>query len=580
MKVGFREFGIAFALLVLCVVLLPRAHAQGAYRIAGKVVSSTTGTPLGRAKVTIADVQNRERTASVITGDDGLFAFANLPAGKYSLTAGRRGFVESSYMQHANYSTAIATGAEADSEHLVFRLTPQAVMTGRVVDEVGEPVRRARLTLYKQEQVTGIGQVRPVATARTDDRGTYEFAELAAGDYILSVSARPWYAVNPRSMRIGGGASSTRNSDGSFSTQTRESTVMTPEALPGYDVAYPATYYPDVTDSEDATPIPLLVLERLTVDMHLNPVPALRVMIRASNSPEHGFVMPQITRRSFDSSENLMTTFMDSRPQDDPEEFRQGLVNILGPGEVELVGIPPGKYMMRLPGTPGQAGAQSEVELTQDGQDVTPSASETAGDAKFAVRIAGETQVPQGLMLALRTPERRVVRAAPVDAQGKCDMRDVPPGKYDLLAATPKINYAVSAMAINGIESRGRVVEMAGGSSIDATLTLIAGQATVQGVAERDSKPIAGAMIVLVPKDPDGHLELFRRDQSDSDGTFSLRNVVPGEYTVLAIEDGWDLHWSEPGVIEHYVPKGQRVVVATSERGTVRLDEAVEVEAK
>jgi len=121
---------------------------------------------------------------------------------------------------------------------------------------------------------------------------------------------------------------------------------------------------------------------------------------------------------------------------------------------------------------------------------------------------------------------------------------------------------------------------MAGGNSIDAAVTIVAGKATVQGVANRQGKAMAGAMIVLVPKDPDGHLELFRRDQSDSDGTFSLPNVIPGEYTVVAIEDGWDLHWSEPGVIEHYVPKGQKVVVPANERGTVRLAGAVEVREK
>ncbi len=49
-------------------------------------------------------------------------------------------------------------------------------------------------------------------------------------------------------------------------------------------------------------------------------------------------------------------------------------------------------------------------------------------------------------------------------------------------------------------------------------------------------------MIALVPRDPDADRELFRRDQSDLDGTFSLGNVIPGEYTVVAIENGWDLN--------------------------------------
>jgi len=68
-------------------------------------------------------------------------------------------------------------------------------------------------------------------------------------------------------------------------------------------------------------------------------------------------------------------------------------------------------------------------------------------------------------------------------------------------------------------------------------------------------------MIVLVPKDPENNRDRFRRDQSDFDGTFTLRSVIPGEYTILAIEDGWDLDWAKPAVIEHYAAHGQPIVV-------------------
>jgi hypothetical protein len=69
-------------------------------------------------------------------------------------------------------------------------------------------------------------------------------------------------------------------------------------------------------------------------------------------------------------------------------------------------------------------------------------------------------------------------------------------------------------------------------------------------------------MIVMVPRDPESHGDLFRRDQSDLDGSFSLGTVIPSEYTIVAIENGWDLNWSQPGVIAHYTEKGQKVVIA------------------
>ena len=68
-------------------------------------------------------------------------------------------------------------------------------------------------------------------------------------------------------------------------------------------------------------------------------------------------------------------------------------------------------------------------------------------------------------------------------------------------------------------------------------------------------------MILLVPKDPATEREMFRRDQSDSDGSFELSRVVPGEYTVVAIEDGWTLDWARAEVIAHYLAGGQKITV-------------------
>jgi hypothetical protein len=84
-------------------------------------------------------------------------------------------------------------------------------------------------------------------------------------------------------------------------------------------------------------------------------------------------------------------------------------------------------------------------------------------------------------------------------------------------------------------------------------------------------------MVVLVPNNPDMNRDLFRRDQSDLDGTFSLRDVVPGNYTILAIENGWDLDWSQPGVISAYLKRGRTIEVGSQPGSTMRLPEAVEV---
>jgi hypothetical protein len=81
-------------------------------------------------------------------------------------------------------------------------------------------------------------------------------------------------------------------------------------------------------------------------------------------------------------------------------------------------------------------------------------------------------------------------------------------------------------------------------------ITLCQNLSTINGTARSKGQPAAGAMILLVPENPELNLPLFRRDQSDSDGTFTLRDVVPGRYKILAIENGWDLEWANSALLK------------------------------
>ena len=71
-----------------------------------------------------------------------------MPAGKYDLHGAKRGFISASYDQHEQFSTALVTGAGLETESVVLRLAPAAIIAGKVLDEAGDPVRRATVTLY------------------------------------------------------------------------------------------------------------------------------------------------------------------------------------------------------------------------------------------------------------------------------------------------------------------------------------------------------------------------------------------------------------------------------------------------
>jgi len=109
---------------------------------------------------------------------------------------------------------------------------------------------------------------------------------------------------------------------------------------------------------------------------------------------------------------------------------------------------------------------------------------------------------------------------------------------------------------------------------------LASGKANIEGFASRDGKAAHGVMIVLVPKDPAACIAQFRRDQSDSDGSFLLPGVIPGDYIAVAIEDGWTLDWKRPEVLGKYLPGGMAITVGLSSADPIRLAAPLKVQPR
>ena len=85
------------------------------------------------------------------------------------------------------------------------------------------------------------------------------------------------------------------------------------------------------------------------------------------------------------------------------------------------------------------------------------------------------------------------------------------------------------------------------------------------GKVERNGAPVAGAMVLLLPENFAAP-GLIRRDQSDGDGTFSLTDITPGRYVLLAMEANDDLEYARADVMQPYLSRG-KVIVIEPERG-------------
>lgn len=557
-RTSFRplRFIAGLCLLALTAVAQTTSAPQpgisgGNYKIAGTLVSKTDGHPLAHARVTIRDVKNTDKFVSLVTEEEGKFEFSGIPAGKYSLTGSKRGYISAAYDQHDQFSTAIVTGAGLDTETLLLKLAPAAVITGKVLDEAGDPIRRANVSVYYDDHSSGVDQIHVSRSAQTDDQGIYEITPLSPGTYFLSVTAKPWYALHP--MSESDSRSRKTNSQDQGETNTYDRSL---------DAAYVTTYYPDATDADSATPIPVRGGERIEVDMHLNPVPALSLTFRVPEDGK-GFMYPQLQQSSFDSD-----TFVQTGP-----------VRRISPGVMEISGIPAGKYNVRLFGG-GTQMQMNGVDLTKDGEEIDTSHSEAMSTVKVSAQISGDATPLSQLRVGLRSGHRLLSAWRPLDDKGEAELPQIPAGKYDVQVWGPPKPYSIAHITADGATVSGRSVTVPAGASASISLTLVGGSSEIEGTAKHAGKPFAGAMVVLVPRNPERDHDLFRRDQSDLDGTFSLHNVVPGAYTLVAIENGWDLDWSQPSVISAYLHHGRKLEVGSQTGRPVTITEGIEVQSR
>ena len=201
----------------------------------------------------------------------------------------------------------------------------------------------------------------------------------------------------------------------------------------------------------------------------------------------------------------------------------------------------------------------------------SPPTNSTAPSISGVVRLDGGHPLSQPALIHFSNRTANQGFGAQTSGNGEFQVREqnVQPGKYEVSVFGS--NALLKTISAPGVKVSGHSIEIASGASVHLELTVAQGVGRVDGTALRDGKPFAGAMIVLVPRDIENNSTLVRRDQSDSDGTFTLQNVLPGEYTVLAIENGWDLEWMSPAVLQPYLTKGEPVSVAVRQRYDVKV---------
>ena len=546
----------------------PAPIPTGEFQISGTIVDSVTGQPLSNARVAIAPISQRADFTTVVTGDDGRFVFHDLARNKYTLTAQRRGYIAESFNQHEQFSSSIAVGPGLDSSNLVFRLAAESTISGTVTDDQGDGVREAQVMLFQNMVAGGSRTTKQRATAQTDEDGFYRFGHLPAGRYYIAVSAEPWYAQHftPRNMTSfsvaqGNSVSTSFGSIGRIMGNTSVPAPMEEQQSP-LDVSFPLTFYPGVTDASSATAAVLGKGEKASIDVVLTPVRALHFRVNIENAQQPG---PAEQQPQF--SIHMEQTLFDGIPVPVRTQYAS-----TEPGVAEVVGIAPGHYNLKINTwnkDQMQVIQERDVELSGSGE---LDASSNTASIPLAVKVIFDLlSARDQLSVLLRNKKSAKVLRESINDKAEADFKQgVLPGTYEVSLQSAKQIF-IKSLSASGAKVTGRTLEIKGRNPIKLSITAVEGEGEIHGVALREGKETAGAMVVLVPADPAHNQVLFRRDQSDSDGTFTLGNIVPGMYTLLAIQNGWDLEWSKPEVLQRFMAQGEAMIVAPKGKYSVKV---------
>ena len=164
------------------------APRTGTARIRGRIVAADTGQPLRKALVRAVSAEIRENRQAT-TDNNGVYEITEMPAARYQLTATKGSFVQLQYGQSRPFEPGkpLEVGDGQVIEKVDFSLPRGAVITGRVLDEAGEPATEVQVAAMRYGYAQGRRQlVSAGRNAVTNDIGEYRIYGLPPGQYDVS----------------------------------------------------------------------------------------------------------------------------------------------------------------------------------------------------------------------------------------------------------------------------------------------------------------------------------------------------------------------------------------------------------
>ena len=605
-------------------------QSPGTGLITGRVVEADGKTPIAAVIVALSGggggpfAQDANR---VLTDAEGRFFVSDVAAGSYSLTAQKPGYIQGAYGRRRPGGTSLSldladAGRQGDITIVLWR---DAILTGRVVDESGEPMVDVAVRAARMGFVAGRRQMKDMIKIRTDDRGIYRFSSLLPADYVLAVVA----TVTTESTSYAGAMRANGEPPNSFlqtmtavgsaplisyqpvtgvtgnSARVASSELATASAplQTGAWLTYPTTYLPRATTLSSATVVHALPGQVQTLaDLTVRLMATYQVsgQVTAPEGPGGYYAVHLVP---FDAADaplfDAATAVTDSG------------------GVFNFFGVPPGQYVARVVKTPLPTGGRLGVASMGGGSDswistmgrgtsgvpseplLWASQSVTVSDRNIeglnltlsvGPRITGRAQFqgaaaqPSSAALAaisvLLEPANglayRSVYPGRLTPDGQFATPSTWPSKYLIRAGAPPGWTFVSA-TYEGVDVSETPLDLT--TDVEGVLLVFTDHTgTITGTVEPDPGGTAtGAAVLLFPSDAAAWVDYGRSSRrvrevsAGPKGTFTLPTPPPGEYDLVAIPDEQAADWQNPAFLARVSAIADHITVKPGESVTHSL---------
>jgi hypothetical protein len=608
---------VLFVLSLLFVGPHHQHQGKSAGAVSGSVLDGATGEAISNA---IVDIRSEALTLrrSILADSKGRFVFYPLPdATDYELLAQQTGYGPGGFGRSkvapvtTEQLTAISLAPDQWIRDLEIRLWRLGAISGRVIDESGEPLVGVPVVSFLEAFVAGHRRVVAGRRATTDDRGMYRIDGLDPGHYVIGVlsvqstvpEATSVTADRPMGELDPGVPSPARSGTPSarsvaFDKHRLALTIFPtpPPASADEAWSYPPVFYSQAHQLRNAVPLDLDYGEELKgIDVHLEPVAGHSISGRVLG----GQSQPRFLRLMPRGSEELGFGFEVATTVTEPSgAFR--FLNVPS-GEYTLIGQPSvmeftaPRQGARIPTPPGLPQAQlalgsyvgtppfaAHLGQSTDGWFREPV---TVGSRivdmivrpRSLVRVRGRVEF-SGDAAQLKTsgtPQVRVF-AEPANGDpslGNPSVRSGADGRFELeglLAGRYLIRvflgYEVTSVAWQGRDVTDGGIDASSGSEIDGVVVSITNVlGAISGtVAGRDQS--GSASVVVFPVESSRWTDFgwnpsrIRVASVDKQGSYRVSRLLPGQYFVLAIDGQIASRWTD----RSFLAAASRVAVKAS----------------